>query len=227
MRVALSWCLEQGPDDDRPPERVTLGLRLCQAMSWFWYAFGYTGEGRRWQRRAVAVASAKGGPELATVLHGLAVLLLQQGETAEARDALVACLEIWQKAGDRSRVAVELCSLGVAHWTLGDLDTGRAMLWESIDIAREIGDESRESNALSNLGAFEVGAGNAQQAVELLEQARAIDERLGNVWGCAVIQANLVAAMLRAGRAGRRVRVAPRPGRRNCLALAISSSPST
>ena len=200
VRVALSWCLEQGPDDDRSPERVTLGLRLCQAMSWFWYAFGYTAEGHRWQRRAVAVASAKGGPELATVLHGLALLLLQQGETAEARDALVACLEIWQKAGDRSRVAVELCSLGVAHWTLGDLDTGRAMLWQSIGIAREIGDESRESNALSNLGAFEVGAGNAQQAVELLEQARAIDERLGNVWGCAVIQANLVAAMLRAGR---------------------------
>jgi predicted ATPase/class 3 adenylate cyclase len=200
VREALSWCLEQGPDDDRPPERVTLGLRLCQAMSWFWYAFGYTAEGHRWQRRAVAVASAGGGPELATVLHGLALLLLQQGETAEARDALAACLEIWQKAGDRSKIAVELCSLGVAHWTLGDLDTGRAMLWESIAIAREIGDEGRESNALSNLGAFEVGAGHAQQAIELLEQARAIDERLGNVWGCAVIQANLVAAMLRAGR---------------------------
>jgi len=45
---------------------VTLGLRLCQAMSWFWYAFGYTDEGRRWLRHAVAVASVDGGPELAT-----------------------------------------------------------------------------------------------------------------------------------------------------------------
>ena len=180
---------------------MTLGLRLCQAMSFFWYAFGYTAEGRRWQRRAVTAASAEGGPELATALHGLAILLLQQGETAEARDVLTACLEIWREAGDRSRVAVELCSLGVAHWTLGDLDTGRAMLRESIDIAREIGDDSRESTALSNLGAIEVGAGHPQHAIELLERARAIDKGLGNVWGCAVIQANLTAAMLRTGRA--------------------------
>ncbi len=200
VRAALSWCLEQGADGPTARERVAQGLRLGQAMSWFWYAFGYTAEGRRWQRRAVAVASVEGGPDLATALHGLAVLLLQQGETAEARDALTASLEIWQQAGDRSKIAMELCSLGVAHWTLGDLDTGRVMLRESIDIAREVGDETRQSNALSNLGAFEVGAGHAELAIELLEQALAIDERLGNTWGCAVIQANLAAAMLRAGR---------------------------
>jgi tetratricopeptide (TPR) repeat protein len=200
VRVALGWCLEQGPDGRLPRERVTLGLRLCQAMSWFWYVFGYTAEGRRWQRRAVAVASAEGGGDLATALHGLAVLLLQQGEAAEARDALMACLEIWQQAGDRGKVAQELCSLGVAHWTLGDIDASRAVLRQSMDIATEIGDETRQSTALSNLGVIEVGAGNAQAAIELLEQARGIDERLGDVWSCAVIQANLASAMLRAGR---------------------------
>ena len=35
----------------------------------------------------------------------------------------------------------------------------------------------------------------------MLERALAIDNRLGNVWGCAVIQSNLTAAMLRTGRA--------------------------
>jgi predicted ATPase/class 3 adenylate cyclase len=201
IRAALAWCLDQPADGTSPPERLTTGLRLCQAMSWFWYAFGYTAEGHGWQRRAVAVASAAGGPDLATALHGLAVLLLQQGETAEAKDALTTCLQIRRETGDRSKTAMELSSLGVAYWTLGDLDTGRAMLRESIDIAREIGDESRESTALSNLGAFEVGANNCEQAIELLERALAIDVRLGNVWGCAVIQSNLTAAMLRAGRA--------------------------
>ena len=185
------------------PERVALGLRLSQAMSWFWYAFGYTGEGHRWQRRAVAVAAAPGGQELATALHGLAVLLLQQGQTAEARDALTACLQIQREAGDRSKTAMELCSLAVAHWTLGDLEAARVMLRESIDIAREIGDASRESTALSNLGAMEVGAGHADQAIELLEQAHEIDEGLGNVWGCAVIQANLAGALLKTGQAER------------------------
>jgi len=201
VRGALSWCLESPPGDQRSPhERVTLGLRLCQAMSWFWYACGYPAEGRRWQQLAVAAASVEEGPDLATALHGLALLLMQQGEVKEAKDALTTCLEIWRKVGDRSRIALELSSLGVAHWTLGHIETGRAMLRESIDIATEIGDEGKQSNALSNLGAFEVGAGNTKRAIELLEQARVIDEKLGNVWGCAVIQANLAAAMLRAGR---------------------------
>jgi tetratricopeptide (TPR) repeat protein len=203
IRVALGWCLDQpAGGSSPPPERLGTGLRLCQALSWFWYAFGYTAEGHRWQRRAVAVASAAGGPDLATALHGLAVLLLQQGETAEAKDALTVCLQIRRETGDRSKTAMELNSLGVAYWTLGDLDTGRIMLRESIDIARQIGDESRESTALSNLGAFEVGANNCEHAIELLERALAIDKRLGNVWGCAVIQSNLTAAMLRTGRAG-------------------------
>ena len=202
IRVALGWCLDQPADGPSPPpDRLTIGLRLCQALSWFWYAFGYTAEGHRWQRRAVTVASAAGGPDLATALHGLAVLLLQQGETAEAKDALTTCLQIRRETGDRSKTAMELSSLGVAYWTLGDLDTGRIMLRESIDIAREIGEETRESTALSNLGAFEVGANNCEHAIELLERALAIDKRLGNVWGCAVIQSNLTAAMLRTGRA--------------------------
>jgi len=169
-------------------------------MSWFWYAFGYTAEGHRWQRRAVAVASPAGGPDLATALHGLAVLLLQRGETAEAKDALTTCLQIWREEGDRSRTALELNSLGAAYWALGDVSTGRAMLQESIDIAREMGDEARESPPLTNLAAFEVSANNCEHAIELLERARAIDEKLGNVWGCAVIRSNLTSALLRIGR---------------------------
>ena len=63
IRVALGWCLDQPADGNLPPpEQLTTGLRLCQALSWFWYAFGYTAEGHRWQRRAVAVASDRGRP---------------------------------------------------------------------------------------------------------------------------------------------------------------------
>jgi predicted ATPase/class 3 adenylate cyclase len=202
MRAALTWCL--GPPDSPgghvPQQRVTLGLRLCRALSWFWYALGYTAEGRGWQRRAVAVASAEQGPDLAAALHGLAVLLLQQGEAAEASEALSTCLAIWRRLGNRSKVAVELSSLGVAHWTLGDLDAARRMLRESADIAREVGDDARQSTALSNLGILEVGVGNAAEAIDLLEQALVLDEKVGNAWGCATTQANLAGAMLRAGR---------------------------
>jgi predicted ATPase/class 3 adenylate cyclase len=203
IRAALAWCLDPGTDPapgPLDPERAALGLRICQQMGWFWYAFGYTAEGRGWQRKAVAAASAGGGPELALALHGLAVLLLQQGETAEARDALQTCLGIWRQAGDRSKIAAELGSLGVAHWTLGDTARGRAMLAESAAIASEIGDEARQSTALTNLGVLEVNAGRPQLAIDYLERALAIDQKLGSTWGAAVTQANLAGAMLRAGR---------------------------
>jgi predicted ATPase/class 3 adenylate cyclase len=203
IRAALTWCLDPGTGPAAgpvTPQRAALGLRICQQMGWFWYAFGYTAEGRGWQRKAVAAASAEGGPELATALHGLAVLLLQQGETAEARDALETCLGIWRQAGDRGKIAAELGSLGVAHWTLGDTASGRVMLAESAAIAGEIGDEARQSTALGNLGVLEVNAGRPQLAIDYLERALAIDQRLGSAWGAAVTRANLAGAMLRAGR---------------------------
>jgi predicted ATPase/class 3 adenylate cyclase len=208
IRAALAWCL--GPRAGAAPdpagtgpagsEPVALGLRLCQAMSWFWYARGYTDEGRDWQRRAAAAAASRGGPDLALALHGLAVLLLQQGEVDEASDALQTCLGIWREQGNQSRVAMELCSLGVARWTLGDLPGARALLQESIDLAHAIGEPDRESTALGNLGVLEVHDNHPERATELLEQALAIDVRLGRTWASAVVRANLAGALLRAGR---------------------------
>ena len=117
IRVALGWCLDQPTDGPSPPpEQLTTGLQLCQALGWFWYAFGYTAEGHRWERRAVAVASAAGGPELATALHGLAVLLLQQGETAEAKDALTTCLQI---RGRQATAARRRWSSTASAWPTG------------------------------------------------------------------------------------------------------------
>jgi hypothetical protein len=77
--------------------------------------------------------------------------LLQQGETANGRGALTACLEIWRRQGDLSRVAIELSSLGVALWTAGDLEAGRAPEW---DQRRHVGRARSAEAALADaLGA--------------------------------------------------------------------------
>ena len=66
---------------------MRIGFRLCQEMSWFWYACGYPEEGRRWLEQATQ--RVKGDePEEIAVLHGLAVILLQQGEAEAAQPAL-------------------------------------------------------------------------------------------------------------------------------------------
>ena len=60
--------------------QVTCGrVSTCQEMSWFWYACGYPDEGRRWLEQATQ--RVKGDePEEIAVAHGLALILLQQGE---------------------------------------------------------------------------------------------------------------------------------------------------
>ena len=196
LRQALSWAL-----DGRDPERVTMGLRLCTALGWFWYTSGYVAEGRAWAERASALATDRQGPELASVLHSLAILLLQQGEHRSGRDILAKCLRMWRRIGDSSKVAMELNSLGVAYRNLGDSERARALLEESADVSRSIGDEGRLASALSNLGLLEIDAGRAERAIDIFTEAEAVDSARGDRWGVLVDQTNRVGALLSLGRA--------------------------
>lgn len=205
FRAALDWSLRTSAGAGAGAggaARTEVGLQLCQALSWFWYGCGYTAEGRSWQRRALRLVAERPRPAQALVLHGLAILLLQQGETEEAVRMLRTCLAFRREEGDPSQIAKELCSLGAGLWTHGDAEQARPYLEESITIAGEIGDDGRSATALSNLGVLELHAGKADRAVELLTLAQEFDERVGNTWGLAVDRENLVAATLSAGRAG-------------------------
>src|SRR5680860_567518 len=199
LRAALAWSL--APDDDRSPspDELGIGLRLCESLSWFWYACGYQAEGRRWMGLAVDAAAGRESRELMTTLHGLAVLVLQHGEAEQARDALTTCLEFWRADGDLAKLARELNSLGVAHRSLGEPDPARALLSESIAVARDAGDAERLASALTNLSTVESDAGNHDRAIDLLREALALDEARGDAWGLGVDHVNLAGLMLRAG----------------------------
>jgi predicted ATPase/class 3 adenylate cyclase len=200
LRAALQWCLRvQQEPAEVGDENVTTGLRLCQALSWFWYACGYAGEGRRWLEQAVERATDQETPELVSVLHGLGVLLLQQGESEQAKVILARCLDFRRRDGNHSKTAMELNSLSVAHRNLGEIDQARELLEEGIELARSVADNQRLANLLSTLGILEVDAGAPQRAVELLTRAVAVDRELGDAWGEAVDRVNLVTARLRAG----------------------------
>lgn len=200
FRAALDWALDPGDDDAPGEERIDIGLRLCQELSWFWYACGYSAEGRRWLSRAIEAAAGRESPELMTTLHGLAVLLLQNGQDAAARDALLSCLAFWRRHGEPSKIAMELNSLACAYRALGAADTARALFEESIATARTAADEGRLAAALSNLAILEVDENRPERAVELLQETLEVDERLGDTWGVAHDHNNLAAAMIRAGR---------------------------
>lgn len=205
LRSALAWSLEEGSPN--PTEGSPLGLRLVNAMSWFWYGHNYAADGRRWLELAIDRASGEEGPQLATAVHGLGVLLLQQGENERARDAFEQNLVVWRRLQDATGLAKALNSLGVAHRVLGEYDAARSRLVESVDLARTIGDDTRLTTALTNLALVEVDCAEPERAMPILREAIAIDRRLGDLWAVAVGQVNLAGAMVRAdqGREAHRI----------------------
>lgn len=135
-----------------------------------------------------------------TTLHGLGVLLLQQGEPAQSRDVLLTCLDFWRQDGTLTKIALELNSLACAYRALGEANTARRLFEESVASARRAGDDIRLTAALSNLAVLEVDEHRAERAVELLHETLNLDQRLGDTWGLAHDHSNLAGAMVRAGR---------------------------
>jgi len=203
MRAALAWSL-QTPAAGLVPgsaERAAIGLRLVQALAYFWYRHGYVLEGRRWLERAIDLAAPDGGAPLAQLAHWLGVLLQQQGEPQAALLLLERSLEIWRDLGDRDQQARELNSLGITLHHLGDVDGARSLLEESAAISREVGSDFRLAAALTNLGQLESDADNFDRATQVLQEALAIDRTQGDMLGVAIDQQSLAGVSLRAGRA--------------------------
>ena len=203
LRAALAWSLQTPAAGPAPAdrERAATGLRLAQALAYFWYRHGHVAEGRRWLQRAIDLAAEDGGAPLAQLAHWLGVLLQQQGEPQAALPLLERSLAIWRDLGDRDQQARELNSLGITHHHLDDFDTARSLLEESAAIAREVGSAMRLAAALTNLGQLEADAGNFDRATQVLQEALAIDRKQGDMLGVALDQQSLAGVHLRAGRA--------------------------
>jgi tetratricopeptide (TPR) repeat protein len=208
LRAALAWSLEtmapaagHGDRDAHggPGERAALGLRLAQALAYFWYQHGHATEGRQWLERAMSAASAGGGEPLAEVTQGLGVLLDELGQPEMAREMFERSLAVRRELGDRHGEARALNSLGIVMRHLGDIGTARALLEESIAIARELGDSNRLAASLANLGQLESAAGRFGRAIEVLREALPLDEQSGNLFGVAADLQSLALLELRAG----------------------------
>ena len=202
LRAALAWSLETRAPGPAPAdrERAATGLRLVQALAYFWYRHGHLIEGRRWLERAIDLAAEDGGAPLAQLAHWLGVFLQQQSEPEAALRLLERSLAIWRDLGDRDQQARELNSLGITHQHLDDLDTARSLLEESAAISREVGSAFRLAAALTNLGQVEADAGNFDRATQVLQEALAIDTKQGDMLGVALDQQSLAGVHLRAGR---------------------------
>lgn len=206
FRNALTWSLaELDEADEGDEDRVGTGIRLCTALGWHWYVTGFSAESERWLERAGRAAAAQQGPEFEALLHSFALLLLQRGDYAQARDLLSQTLDIARREGDPSIESRALNSLGVAYRSLGELDQARVLLRASLDLGRSINNLGRQAAALTNLALIEIHEGSPGIALPMLTEAERLDREMGNGWGVASDQLNQATALLALDRVGEAV----------------------
>jgi predicted ATPase/class 3 adenylate cyclase len=200
LRAALSWTLEGGPrgnPDDG--ERRACGLRLVNALSFFWYAHDVA-DGRRWLEFAVAQGDEDDGPALADAMHGLGWVLQQQGETERALPMLERNLALCRDLRDPIRLAKALNVLGMAHRHLGQLDAARRRLEESLEIARRYPDDDLLGNVLNHLAIVALDSDEPERATILQREQIAFTIKKGDTFALAMGRLNLAAAIGRCGR---------------------------
>jgi tetratricopeptide (TPR) repeat protein len=123
------------------------------ALTKFWYQHGHIIEGRRWLERAIELTGGDAETQLAHLMHGLGILLIQLGELDEAVRLFERSLAIWRELDDRDQQGRELNTLGITRYHRGELDAARSVLRESIAIAREIGSDHRLRSAAARVSA--------------------------------------------------------------------------
>ena len=187
MRSGLAWSLSMEGDSLR-------GLRLADALRWFWMVRGYLSEGRDWLSKLLAAAPGRQDPTVrAEALTGGGALARLQGDFSTARALMEESLTIYRELGDQRGVSVSLNGLGNVDNDQGDYPSARARWQESLAINRELGDQRAIIGVLSNLGSLACVQGDYATARTLHEEGLAYFRELGVRRGIAAWQSNLAA----------------------------------
>ncbi|MFF3194379.1 ATP-binding protein [Streptomyces misionensis] len=175
LRAALEFCLTE-------PSQAHLGQCLAGSLWFCWVGCGRLAEGRRWLERSVALESGYERSRL-KALWVLGYVAVLQGDAAAALEALGACRERAERAGDAAAVAYAEHRTGCLALVTGDLPRAETLLRSALSRYREIGELN--SNVL--MGRVELAMARAFQgdlpgAVRLCEEVRRVCEEHGERW---------------------------------------------
>jgi predicted ATPase/class 3 adenylate cyclase len=170
---ALLDRLEAADDSDR-------FVGLVGALWRFWYLRGHYAEGRRRLERALALDIASGAAR-GRVLHGAAVMTVNLGDTARARQFAEEALELQRSIGDETGAAYSVLLLGNLTAEEGEMAAAEVLLAESVRMLHGVGEEDLALVAAGNLAwaASELGDRDRARALheENLSRARQLSNR--------------------------------------------------
>ena len=100
-------------------------------------------------------------------------------------------LELYRRAGDRSREAGTLNNIGQVYRSLGEMQKALEKYNEALPIFRAVGDRGGEAVTLNNIGRVYYSLGEMQKALEKFNEALPIRRALGDRGGEAITLNNI------------------------------------
>ncbi len=152
-----------------------IAVKFAVAMQGFWILRGYSSEGRKLVRAALALPAIQASPVAqAWALYVGAALAESQSDHAEARKMLETCLELRRGMGSEVDIAATLSTLSLARLQAGDAVAAAAGESEALQIFRRLGDRIGEAIGLLHLGQICLHEGDDATARSHLEHGLAI-----------------------------------------------------
>jgi predicted ATPase/DNA-binding CsgD family transcriptional regulator len=184
LRQALRYAIEGGAAET--------GLRLVEALWWFWLVRGRLTEGRAHLARLLAMPSAADPAELrAKALYAAGTLALYQSDYDAARARFAESVALRRSLGDSAGLAGALMSLGAAASQQGDLAAARGHFEEALSLQRALGDGLGTVQAIQNLANLLHESADLAGARRLCEEGIVLARELGWDRGLAVALHNL------------------------------------
>jgi predicted ATPase/class 3 adenylate cyclase len=158
IRTAMALTLSGGTD-------ALMAVKFTVAMRFFWTLRGYSSEGRKLVKAALALPEV-GASDVAQAwgLYVGAGLAESQSDHAEARQMLETCLQIRRRLGHAVDIAATLSTLSLARLHGGDPAGAEACEREAIAIFRQSGDQIGEAIGLLHLGQVALYLGDTKSA---------------------------------------------------------------
>jgi tetratricopeptide (TPR) repeat protein len=168
LRAAITLALDGGVDP-------IIAVKFEVALMGFWMLRGYSTEGRKYVRAALALpAVLRSDVANAHALYVGAGLADGQGNHLEALKMLEKCLALRRTLGNPIEIAAALSTLSLVRLHEGNADQSRHDEQEAVEIFRTIGNRTGEAIGLLHLGHIDVHVANNEQARRHFEGCLAI-----------------------------------------------------
>jgi len=193
LLAANAWCTNAR-------QGGALALRLCAALTRYWYATSQHTIGIRFADESLRLAGEDADRALRSrALWGMAYCLHRLGRYDEALSCVRACVTAAEASGDAGLLARGLSLMGGIQQVGGAFDEALAIQKRAYDVAVAANDEDATSLVLNGLAEMHRARGDLALARTLYERSSALARERGDLRSLLVTSSNLVSTLIDLG----------------------------